>query len=161
MKHLVFVGPKSSGKTTCVGRTAIELNRIGFEIVPELKDDTDEDFYGLPPDGRDFYVVLKRGGEYILCYSWSDAKKFIEWLKRYVKQLEQKNINLALIVMASRIHPDWLYRTTERIMGLNNNNRIEIPLGKITSRNRREESVTVYMNTVLNLVSRHILPGLI
>lgn len=160
MKHLVFVGPQGSGKTTSVGRIARELNRSGFEVVAELKDEKDKDYYGLPVDGQDFYVVLKRGNSYVLCYSWSDINIYIIWLENFIKKLTERGINLNLVVMASRPAPEWMYTRTEQVIGLTNDNRIEIPLGKITARNNREESLRFYLNMVFNLVSNQIIPQL-
>lgn len=161
MKHLVFVGPQASGKTTIVGRVACELNRLGFEIQQEFKVPNDSDFYGLPEDGQDFYAVLKRGNEYIICYSWSDVQKYVNWLGDFIRGLLEQGINLVLVVMASRGFPEWMYGHTERVIGLTDGNRVEFPLAKITAINTREESLTFYLDTIFILISQRILPQLL
>lgn len=161
MKHLIFVGPQNSGKTSSVARITRELSRLGYEVVPELQAPKDKSFYGVPTGGGDFYVVLKKDGKYILCYSWSDNEPLVIWLGNYIRELLAKNVNLTLVVMASRPAPEWLYGRTELAVGLTSENRIEIPLGKVTARLDRAGSLRFYQRTVFNLVSTQILPNLL
>ena len=161
MKHLVFVGPQGSGKTSSVARIARELDRLGYEVISELKAPNDKSFYGVPTGGGDFYVVFKKDGKYVLCYSWSDNESLVQWLGNFIRGLIDKGINLTLVVMASRPAPEWLYGRTELAVGLTNENRIQIPLAKITARNDRPGSLRFYHNTVFNLVSTQILPALL
>ncbi|MBI2258553.1 MAG: hypothetical protein HYU67_06595 [Flavobacteriia bacterium] len=161
MMYLLLAGQQNSGKTTLVGRIALELNRQGFEIMDDFRDTTDNDFYGLPIDVHDFYVVLKNGEKYILCYSWADYETSIDWLKNYLKSIKQKNIHLNLVVMASRIPPDSLYTKTIEKIGLTDQNTTVVPLAKITAKTDRQTSLNFYLQAIFNLVRNNILPQLI
>lgn len=161
MKHIVFTGPSNSGKTSSVGRLTHRFIKKGYTVVKDAKthNPSDTDFYGIPKPGQEFYVVLEKNNQYILSYSWSDTEKFIKWILKYLKELSEKGIIISLIIMASRDRSDNLYSFTQNTMGFNEENRLEVPLGRMVRGHRRKVATNWYLDSIFKLVDQYVLPN--
>src|SRR3989338_4224156 len=163
MKHIVFVGPGSTGKTTMVNRTAHELIRLGFETVPFQSEFEDENTYNLPRlgSGADFFMLFKRDNTIILCYSWSDTPTLINWFRDILIRLSNCDLTPSLVIMCSRDASEWLYGYTRSTLSLTAENAIEIPLGRMVRGPRREAGVRWYLPAVSRLVNEFVLPAVL
>jgi GTPase SAR1 family protein len=163
MKYLVFAGPGDVGKTTIIGRMARSLISQGFKVVDEgISTMPDNSGYGLPKKLHDdFYVLLEKNGKFIVLYSWGDNEKVITWLANYLKELYDRGLRIFLVIMATRDGSEGLYNFTSRVIGLDNSNRIEIPMGRMVRGTRRSPGLDWYVNSLSNIIEASILPGML
>jgi glycosyltransferase involved in cell wall biosynthesis len=157
MKYLVYTGTQDSGKTSSVWRLAHHFLGIGFELDPNGLDTNHPDQYGVPVIREDFYCLLKRNENYILCSTYSDYKKDLVWLKNYIAFLEDKGMKINLVVMTSRDPMDDLFEFTQATVGLTDDNRVVIPLARMSPESVRNRSIVWYMDSVFNLVVNRVL----
>jgi len=164
MKHLVFTGPPNSGKTTLIGNLARQFSEQAEYSIIEYNSifpDVEHDGAYHLPDGRDFYILLQNNGKYVLFFSWGDIPSAIDKLAKLLSQLAEIGMSPYLVIMSSRDASDWLYNHTEQMLGLNQHNKIEIPLGRMVRGNRRNQAVEWYLNSIMELVNNNVLANLL
>ena len=157
MRKILIAGPQNVGKTSLINRIARFLNESGFEIRPDAEISGADGYFIPEIETLDFYIVLQRNELIYLCYSWGDDPPRIRTLKRILDELLNKGINVTHLIFSTRDGSEGLYHFTYEYLELDQNDVIEIPMGRMVRGARREESAEWYLNSMFNLVTNFIL----
>ena len=162
-KYISITGPSNVGKTTMLRKLYAHFINLGYKIVPDaISEQHDNHGYGEPPGENinwDFYVLLEGpNGELVLLYSWGDVMKNIEWLARYIEELERRGYKIRQIFFAVRDITDSLYSFTKKRLKLTKENNLEIPLGRMKACDQRKKAIDWYREAMFNLITEYIIP---
>ena len=167
MNYLIFTGPTNVGKTTAVRRTTEELIRRDYIPIEHREyfnlRHNEVLCYGIPENPKhDFYLLLRKNGKIILCFTVLDVQKWVKALKRLLNQLKVIDIIPDLIIMTNRDPSETLHHNLKNELNISADQVTEVPLGRMIKRQSPvNDPVEWYNQSIQNLVNKMVLPSIL